>query len=83
MSFDRYAERLPELIAEAPKDAGYPDSVFATFSLAIEKAAADCAEAEALIALLAFFAPDKIPLLLIREDVLSEKQREKALAALT
>ena len=82
-SFDRYIERLPELIAEAPKDAAYPASVFATFSLAIEKAAAECADAETLMALLAFFAPDKIPLWLIPEDVLSEKQRDDALAALT
>jgi hypothetical protein len=83
LSFDRYAERLPELIDEAPEDAAYPKSVFATFSLAIGEAAAECAEAETLMALLAFFAPDKIPLWLIPEDMLSEKQREKALAALT
>jgi len=82
-SFDRYIEKLPELIAEAPKDAPYPASVFATFSLAIEKAALECADAETLMALLAFFAPDKIPLWLIPEDVLSEKQRDDALAALT
>ena len=82
-SFDRYIARLPELIDEAPKDAPYPASVFATFSLAIENAAKECAEAETLMALLAFFAPDKIPLWLIPEDVLSEKQRDEALAALT
>ena len=57
--------------------------MFATFSLAIEKAAADCAEADTLMALLAFFAPDKIPLWLIPDEVLSEKQRDHALAALT
>jgi hypothetical protein len=50
-SFDRYIEKLPELIAEAPKDAPYPASVFATFSLAIEKATAECAAAETLMAL--------------------------------
>ena len=83
MSFDRYVERLPELIAEAPKDTAYPASVFATFSLAIEKAAAECVDAETLMGLLAFFAPDKIPLWLIPGDVLAEKQREDALAALT
>ncbi len=81
--YDQYIAKLPELIAEAPKDAPYPASVFATFSLAIEKAAAECAEAEKLMALFAFFAPDKIPLWLIPEDVLSEKQRGDALAALT
>jgi hypothetical protein len=82
-SFDRYVAKLSDLIAEAPKHAAYPASVFATFSLAIEKAAAECAEAETLMALFAFFAPDKIPLWLIPEEVLSEKQRDDALAALT
>ncbi len=81
--FDQYIAKLPELIAEAPKDAAYPASVFATFSLAIEKAAAECEGAEPLMALLAFFAPDKVPLWLIPADVLPEKQRGDALAALT
>ncbi len=57
--------------------------MFATFNLAIKRAAEKCAEAETLMALLAFFAPDKIPLWLIPEDVLSEKQRDDALVALT
>ena len=78
--FDKYAARIAELLA-AEKPDTHP--VFATFSLAIEKAAAECAEAETLMAFLAFFAPDKIPLWLIPEDVLSEKQRDDALAALT
>ena len=81
-AFNTYIEKLPELIAKAPKDAAYPSSVFATFSLAIERAVAECAEAETLMALLAFFAPDQIPLWLIPEDVLSETQRGDALAAL-
>ena len=51
-SFDQYTAKLPGLIAKAPKDAPYPASVFATFSLAIEKATRDCAEAETLMALL-------------------------------
>jgi len=80
--FDQYIAKLPELIARAPKDAAYPSSVFATFSLAIERAAAECAEAETLMALLAFFAPDQVPLWLIPEDVLSETQTGDALAAL-
>ncbi len=80
--FDTYIAKLPELIAKAPKDAAYPSSVFATFSLAVERAAAECAEAETLMALLAFFAPDQVPLWLIPEDVLSETERGDALAAL-
>jgi tetratricopeptide (TPR) repeat protein len=80
--FAKYIAKLPELIAKAPKDAAYPSSVFATFSLAIEKATADCVEAETLMALLAFFAPDQIPLWLIPEDALTETQLGDALAAL-
>ena len=81
MSFDAYAAKLSELMAEAPEDA--PKSVFATFNIAIEGAAEKCADAETLMALFAFFAPDKIPLWLIPETLLAETQRRKALAALT
>jgi tetratricopeptide (TPR) repeat protein len=63
--FDQYTAHLPELIDKAPKSATYPASVFATFSLAIENAAHDCPEADALMGLLAFWAPDQVPLWLI------------------
>ena len=82
-NFDKYIALLAEVIDEKPEDARYPRSVFATFNLAIQRAAEKCADAETLMALLAFFAPDKIPLWLIPEDVLSGKQRDDALAALT
>ena len=81
-SFDKYRELLPELIKRAPKDADYPRSVYATFSLAIEHAAVDCPEAEALMAILAYFAPDDIPLSLISADVMNEVARGDAVAAL-
>jgi hypothetical protein len=71
-SFDEYVARLPDLIKRKPKKADYPDTVFATFSLAIEKAAEECAEAEKLMGLLAFLAPDQVPLWLIPEDVLTQ-----------
>jgi tetratricopeptide (TPR) repeat protein len=80
--FDQYVAKLPELIRRKPKGAEYPDAVFATFSLAIEKAAANCAEAERVLGLLAFLAPDQVPLWLISADVLSEDRRDEALAAL-
>ena len=80
--FDQYLQKLPELIAKAPKNASYPASVFATFNLAIEKAAADCPEAERLMGLLSFFAPEQIPLWLIPGEVMSETERADALAAL-
>jgi hypothetical protein len=79
-SFDKYAARVAELLAVEEPDT-HP--VFGTFSLAIEKAAKECAEAETLMAFLAFFAPDKIPLWLIPDDMLSENQRDDALVALT
>jgi tetratricopeptide (TPR) repeat protein len=82
-SFDQYIERLPELIKQKPKSADYPATVFATFSLAIEKAAEECAEAERLMGLLAFFAPDQVPLWLIPEAVLTHDQLGDALAALS
>jgi hypothetical protein len=77
--FDTYAARLAELLAaEAP--GAHP--VTATFGLAIENAAKECAAAERLMALLAFFAPDEIPLWLIPDSVVPEKEREDALTAL-
>ena len=82
LSFDNYARRLSELIREAPEDAEYPASVFATFSLAIAKAAEASPEAEKLMQIAAFLAPERIPLDIITDDVMSEKQREKAVAAL-
>ena len=81
-SFDTYRTYLPDLIKRAPKDADYPRSVYATFSLAIEHAAADCAEAEKLMGILAYFAQDDIPLSLISADVMSEIARGEAVAAL-
>jgi tetratricopeptide (TPR) repeat protein len=80
-SFDKYREFLPELIKRAPKDADYPRNVYATFSLAMEHAAADCPEAETLMGL-AYFAPDDIPLSLITADAMSEIARGDAVQAL-
>jgi tetratricopeptide (TPR) repeat protein len=71
--FDQYAAQLPELIDKAPKSATYPASVFATFRLAIEDAAQGCPEAETLMGLLAFWAPDHVPLWLIPGDTLPQR----------
>jgi tetratricopeptide (TPR) repeat protein len=81
-SFDKYRELLPELIKRAPKDADYPRNVYATFSLAIKHAAADCPEAEKLMGIFAYFGPDDIPLSLITANVMSEIARGEAVAAL-
>lgn len=82
LSFDNYAQRLAELIREAPEDAEYPASVFATFSLAIAKAAEACPEAEKLMDIATFLAPERIPLNIVTDKVMSERQRDKAVAAL-
>ncbi len=82
VAFETYRALLPDLIKRAPKDADYPADVYATFSLAIERAAADCAEAEQLMCLLAYFAPDDIPLDVIGATAMSEIERGEATAAL-
>jgi tetratricopeptide (TPR) repeat protein len=81
-AFEAYRALLPDLIKRAPKDADYPADVYATFSLAIESAAADCAEAEKLMGILAYFAPDDIPLDVIGAEAMSEIERGDATAAL-
>ena len=68
--FETYRGRLPELIRRAPRDARYPGSVFATFDLAIAAAGARCPEAETLMGLFAFLAPERIPLDLVGADVM-------------
>jgi tetratricopeptide (TPR) repeat protein len=82
-SFDAYRERLTEFW-DAPKYAGaeYPETVFATFSIAMDRIAVECAAAWRLMALTAHFAPDQIPLWLIPETILPEAEREDALEAL-
>lgn len=82
MTFDNYRAALAELIKRKPRDGAYPDSVFATFNLAIEKASASAPEAETLMGLLAYFAPDHVPLGLITTDVMSDIARGEAVAAL-
>ena len=82
VAFETYRALLPDLIKRAPKDADYSADVYATFSLAIERAAADCAEAEKLTGLLAWFAPDDIPLDVIGAEAMSELERGEAVAAL-
>ena len=82
-SFDDYRTLLPRSHqARARKTRTTRRSVYATFSLAIEHAAAECPEAEKLMGILAYFAPDDIPLSLISADVMSEIARGEAVAAL-
>jgi tetratricopeptide (TPR) repeat protein len=81
-SFDSYIKGIDKLLARAPKDAAYPASVAATFSLAIEGAISESAAADLALSRLSFFAPEKIPLELLPESLLEDDDRGEALVAL-
>jgi hypothetical protein len=80
--FGDYATKASSFMSAAPRGAGYPRSVAATFNLAITEAVTQCPAAEALVAYLAQCAPDRIPMSLVEGAVEDEVQRMKALAAL-
>ena len=83
MSFAAYATKASSLIAAAPRGAGYPRSVAATFDLAIDDAVGRCPAAEALMAFLAQCAPERIPMTLVEGAIDNETERLRALAALS
>ena len=82
MSFAAYATKASSLIAAAPRGAGYPRSVAATFDLAIDDAVRQCPAAEALMAFLAHCAPERIPMTLVEGAIDDETERMAALVAL-
>jgi hypothetical protein len=82
MRFADYATKASSLIDAAPRGAGYPRSVAATFDLAITEAVAQCQSAEGLMAHLAHCAPERIPMTLVEGAVDDEAERLQALAAL-
>ena len=82
IDFATYGKLAADLIKKAPKGVDYDEPVFATFSLAHRKAAEACPEAEKLMGVCAFLAPDRIPLDIFTDDVLSELERGEAVAAL-
>jgi tetratricopeptide (TPR) repeat protein len=82
IDFATYEALAAELLQRAPRGVDYETPVFATFSLAIDKAAEACPEAQKLMGLCAYLAPDRIPLSLFTDDVLSETARLDAVAAL-
>jgi hypothetical protein len=67
------------LILRPNPNPDYPVSVAATFEIAIEHAGA---AAETVLGQLAWFAPERIPLMLL-DSAMREEEREAALAALT
>ncbi|MGO9361411.1 MAG: tetratricopeptide repeat protein, partial [Xanthobacteraceae bacterium] len=82
MGFAEYAAKASHLIASAPRGAPYPRSVAATFDLAIDDAVGQCPAAEALMAFLAYCAPERIPLTLVQGAIDDDAERTAALAAL-
>jgi hypothetical protein len=82
VAFQTYQRLAAELLRTAPKGAAYATPVFATFSLAIDKAAEACPEAEKPMGVCAFLAPDRIPLDLFTGAFMGEVERGAAVAAL-
>ena len=82
MRFADYSAQLSDLIAAAPRGAGYPKSVAATFDLAIAQAVEQHAAAETLMACLAQCAPERIPMLLLDGAIEDSTERSGALTAL-
>jgi tetratricopeptide (TPR) repeat protein len=82
MQFADYATKASSLIDAAPRGAGYPRSVAATFDLAIAKATEQCQAAQALMAYFALCAPERIPITLVEGAVEDQAERLKGLAAL-
>jgi hypothetical protein len=82
-TFDQYREHVAEMLVREPTKAiDYPRSVEATFNLALDKAKATSPEAESLVGIAAFLAPDRIPLDIFTADVLSDIEKGEAVAAL-
>ncbi len=93
-TFDGYIRDLAEFLKRKPgkgKSRGqYPDSVHGTFNLALDRVIAGdpdlgitaIPEAEQLMRVLAFLAPDQIPLDFIPPEVLPDIQKGDAAAAL-
>jgi DNA-binding winged helix-turn-helix (wHTH) protein/tetratricopeptide (TPR) repeat protein len=82
VSFDVYRDRVDELVARVSKGAVYPESVAATFGVAIEKAGNECASAGTLLGLCAYLAPERIPVDLFSAEIPNANQRAEALLSL-
>ena len=82
-SFAQYRNHLAQMLErDQTKGVDYPRSIAATFALAIEKAKATAPEAERLLAIAAYLAPDRIPLAIVTADVMPEIEKGEAVAAL-
>ena len=79
-SFTRYTARVEELIG---KNVGEQASVRATFDLAIQRATEERPAAESVLAFLSVLAPERVPLDIIDETIVTDAERDDALIALT
>jgi tetratricopeptide (TPR) repeat protein len=82
IDFATYEALAAEVLRKTPRGVDEDTPVFATFTLAIDKASQSCPEAQKVMGLCAFLAPDRIPLSLFVDDVLTETARADAVAAL-
>lgn len=82
-SFTNYQSRIDELMDKVPANATYPKSVYATFSLAIERAVEKCTIADNIIVALSLLAPDAIPIDLVAELCDNNDDTDAVLSALT
>jgi tetratricopeptide (TPR) repeat protein len=82
-NYAQYREHLGEMLKRAPaRTLDYPRSVHATLTLALDKVLEVTPEAEKLLAITAFLAPERIPLDLFPEDIIGEIELGEAVAAL-
>jgi tetratricopeptide (TPR) repeat protein len=82
-SFEQYRGHLAQMLdRELPQAVEYPRSIAATLTLAIEEAESASPKAGRLLGIAAFLAPDRIPLGIVTEDVMSEMAIGQAVAAL-
>jgi len=82
ITFDDYRMRITDFIRVKPQGGTYPQSVFGTFSVAIDHAVAACPQTEKLMSVLAFLSPDDISGALIGPTVMDIVDRTAALEAL-
>ena len=82
-SFANYQSRLDELMDKAPVNASYPASVYATFSLAIERAVEQCPRADDIMCALSLLSADAIPIYLVAELCDNDDESDAVLSTLT
>ncbi len=76
----RYVERIGEHLKNAPRNAEYPRSVYATFSTAIAQAEKEVPGAAAALCFAASFAPDAIPDEIFRQPIENYPELRPALS---